>query len=250
LPGRYSDLVRRLETRDPAEFQKASEELATALLGKSDDEAVMALAAAASDPGRPDRMRIAALVALQDAGAAAACAIDAISNLVRDEALAQEVRFAAADALEHVNPDVGRSVARRYEEIVNRPRKGPAPMTYQEALEAIAEKQKGEIQYYLLFSLLGGAAITGGIVLVVLMPRFLLPALVSAAAAVAALIAWLFVSSRRCPSCGAFWARGEPQMEGSYQNTTHTSGGGQTTNTVRVYRCRCMRCGNDWRILR
>ncbi|MCU0723850.1 MAG: hypothetical protein MUC63_09600 [Planctomycetes bacterium] len=250
MPGKYGDLIARLGTSAPGEFEKASAELATALLRKADDEAVAALAAAASDAARPDRIRVAALTALQDAGAAATGAVDAISELVRDTKLAQEIRFAAADALEHVNPEVGRIVARRYEEIVDRPRKGPAPMTYQEALQAIAEKQKGEIKYYMLFTLLGGAAITGGIVLVVLAPRFLVPTLVSAGAALAALLAWLFVSSRRCPSCRAFWARGEPQMEGSYQNTTSTQDGGQVTNTVRVYRCRCVRCGHDWRILR
>jgi hypothetical protein len=250
VPGKHEGLVRRLETRDPDEFEKASCELATALLRKGDDEAVTALAAAASDAGRPDQVRIAALLALQDVGAAATCAIDAISKLVRDESLPREVRFAAADALEHVDPDVGKIVARRYEEIVNRPRKGPAPLTYQEALEAIAEKQKGEIKYYMLFTLLGSALILGGIVLVVTVPRFLVPGLVSAGAALALFIAWLFVSSRRCPSCGAFWARGEPQMENSYQNTTTSSDGHQQTNTVRVYRCRCVRCGHDWRILR
>ncbi len=250
MPGRYAELVGRLETEDPVEFEKASNELATALLKKGDDDAVNALAAVASDAGRSDEIRIAALTALKDAGAAATCAIDAVSDVIRDKDQPLEVRIAAADALEHINPSVAEIVTGRYEELANRPRQGSKPMTYYEALEAIAEKQKGEIKYYLLFTMLGSGLIIGCIILVVMKPLFLVPALISAGAALAALIGWLFVLSRRCPSCKAYWARGEPQMEGSYQNTTRSSDGRQVVNTVRVYRCRCMRCGHDWRILR
>ncbi|RKZ05474.1 hypothetical protein DRQ25_16055 [Candidatus Fermentibacteria bacterium] len=121
---------------------------------------------------------------------------------------------------------------------------------YHEALELIAKKQLRQLPFITGLTIVLGILLFGLSVLIARVPSSLIPVLYCAGGGIVLFLLWAFLSSRRCPQCRRFFARGSLEPEGSYTTTQPVNMTAQRTSTVRVFRTLCRHCGHEWRVLR
>ena len=121
---------------------------------------------------------------------------------------------------------------------------------YHEALDLIAKKQLKQLPFLAGLTIFLGILLFGLSVLIARIPSSLIPVLYCVGGGIVLFLLWLFLSSRRCPQCRRFFARGPLQSDGSYTTTQPVNMTTQRTSTVRVFRTHCRHCGHEWRVLR
>ncbi len=121
---------------------------------------------------------------------------------------------------------------------------------YHEALDLIAKKQLKQLPFLAGLTIFLGILLFGLSVLIMRVPSSLIPVLYCVGGGIVLFLFWLLLSSRRCPQCRRFFARGPLQPEGSYTTSQQMNMTSQRISTVRVFRTLCRYCGHDWRVLR
>ncbi len=121
---------------------------------------------------------------------------------------------------------------------------------YHEALELIAKKQLKQLPFLVGLTIFLGLLLFGLSVLVARVPSSLIPVLYCVGGGIVLFLFCFFLSSRRCPKCRRFFARGSLQPEGSYNTSQQMNMTSQRIFTVRVFRTMCRHCGYEWRVLR
>jgi hypothetical protein len=253
MSKRTDPLVRALDTEDADEFAKAAGALASELVRKGDEEAVNALFDVARRKERKEGIRICALEALGRVGAMAHPVVRKIQDMALDGRQAQSIRFAAADAALQIEPATHR-VFDCVDDLKNRPGAEVKPKTCVEALNEEGTRQGKRIPYAIAFTILGGVVISIGCVLFGSNSpaRFPFLAVVGSIGLLGG--GWAILQAWRCPKCRRYFARGALWLEDTYTNTSSVTledgSTGEQTNTVRVFRTRCIYCFHDWRVLR
>ena len=121
---------------------------------------------------------------------------------------------------------------------------------YYAALDLNAKKQLKQLPFLAGLTIFLGLLLFGLSILIARVPSSLIPVLYCVGGSIVLFLLCLFLSSRRCPKCRRFFARGSLEPEGSYTTTQPVNMTAQRTSTVRVFCTLCRHCGHEWRVLR
>jgi hypothetical protein len=249
-----NNLIRAyLSAGSPGTFIKVCKAMVEKMQEEPDQGAFDLFVSTVEDGDTRQSFRTAAMDALGDLGSKASAAVEPLLKVAMNSNADPALRFAATDAVEKISPAHAKKI-HLPKSLGDRKTNRTERLSYHEALCEEAEKQKKEFVFYILLTLfLGGVMVTGCILFGTNSPALLPFFLSLGGLGVLAVIRW-FLKWKQCPTCRHFFARGDLQQEGTYQNTSSVqlpSGGtGHRIHTVTVYRTQCKYCNAQWRVFR